>query len=225
MEFIPIELNEMPYEKAIKFDERAYTQYYLSLINYKNIVLFTFFLSNDYNSRILKIDLFCDMLIIHFAVNTLFFTDSTIHKIYEDKGSYNFIYQIPQILYSSFISIFLNQILKRLSLSESNILELKNTRINIECKTKNIKQKFKIKFIFFFVFSFIILFFLWLYLSCFCVVYKNTQLHLVKDTLISLGISFVTPFFISILPGIIRISSLKRKNKCLYKFSKIIQLL
>ena len=62
----------------------------------------------------------------------------------------------------------------------------------------------------------------------FCVIYKNTQMHLLKDTLMSIGLSLIIPFLIYLLPGFFRIPSLsKRKNKreCLYNFSKILQLL
>ena len=41
-----------------------------------------------------------------------------MHKVYEDNGSFNFVYQIPQIFYSSMISAIINIILKQLSLSE-----------------------------------------------------------------------------------------------------------
>ena len=49
-----------------------------------------------------------------------------MHKIYEDKGSFNFFYHIPQILYSTLISSVINMIIKNLSLSEKNVLEIKN---------------------------------------------------------------------------------------------------
>ena len=62
----------------------------------------------------------------------------------------------------------------------------------------------------------------------FGVIYKNTQYHLLKDTLISFGVSLLSPFCIYLLPGIFRIPSLSDKNgkrKCLYNFSKILQLI
>ena len=66
----------------------------------------------------------------------------------------------------------------------------------------------------------------WIYLSCFSAVYKNTQLHLIKDTLISFGTSLITPFAIYLLPGIFRIPSLKNKDrKILYGISQVVQLL
>ena len=219
------ELNLMSYEKAKKYDERIFCQYYLNLLYYKNIILFTFYLSNDYNSRLLKINIFLYTFVIHFGVNALFFTDSTMHQIYEDKGSFNFIYQLPQILYSSFISMILDKILEILALSENDILDLKSTNKNIEVESKNIKSKIKIKFILFFIFSLILLIFFWIYLSCFCIVYPNTQIYLLKDTLISLGTSLLTPFVINLFPGMFRIPALKAKDKeCLYNFSKIIQI-
>ena len=61
----------------------------------------------------------------------------------------------------------------------------------------------------------------------FGVIYKNTQIHLLKDTLISFGLSLIYPFFINLLPGLFRIPALsnsKRNRKCLYLFSKLLQL-
>ena len=49
----------------------------------------------------------------------------------------------------------------------------------------------------------------------FCTIYKNTQFHLLKDTLMSFGISMFTPFGFYLLPGIFRIvlyRILKRKE-------------
>ena len=75
---------------------------------------------------------------------------------------------------------------------------------------------------------YLFLIFFWYYLSCFCVVYKNTQLHLIKDTLISFCLSLIYPLFINLLPGIFRIiaiNSPKKEQKCLFFISKILQLI
>ena len=85
----------------------------------------------------------------------------------------------------------------------------------------------KIKFIIFFILSFIFLIFFWYYLSCFCAVYRNTQIYLIEDTLISVATSLLYPFANVSLPGLFRIPSLSDANQnkeCLYNFSKIIQL-
>ena len=137
------ELNDMPYELALRFDDRTYCQYYCSLIKVKNVFIFSFFYNGDYNSKIVKIDLFFVSFVIFFTVNALFFTDKTMHKIYEDKGEFRILYQIPQIIFSSLISILLNTLLKLLSLSDSIILKLKNIKEEGTIKKEEINQKEK----------------------------------------------------------------------------------
>ena len=59
----------------------------------------------------------------------------------------------------------------------------------------------------------------------FGVIYRNTQ-FLLKDNLMIFGLSLILPFFIHLLPGILRITSLsnvKKKRVCLYNFSKFMQ--
>ena len=220
------EFNNLSYKEALIFDKRTYLQYYFSLLKTKHPLIFTFYTNSDYNSRMIKIILFLFSFSLYFTVNALFFNDSTMHKIYEDLGEYNFIYQLSNILYSTIISTFITMIIKFLSLTERDILEIKNIK-NKKFKTKEkIFNCLIVKFIIFFILCFLFLFFFWLYLSCFCAVYKNTQIHLIKDTLISFVLSLLYPFIINLFPGIFRISSLKTKGKeCLYKISKIIQLI
>ena len=226
------------YELAIKNDNRSYSQYYFSLILTKHILISTFCNDNDYNIKIIKIDLFIFNFVLYFTINALFFNDNTMHKIYEDKGSFNFIYQLPQILYSSIISGLIGFILKKLALSQDDILEYKS--IKRQKKSKNIKieelmekekdlyKKLKIKFGLYFIISNIILLFFWYYLAMFCAIYQNTQIHLIKDTLISYGLGFIYPFGIYLIPGMFRIPSLadkKNKRECLYNISKLLQII
>ena len=86
----------------------------------------------------------------------------------------------------------------------------------------------KIKFILFYIIVFIFLLLFWYYLSCFCAVYKNTQIYLIKDSLISFLLSLLYPFGLCLLPRLFRIPSLKSQSQnkeLLYKISKIVQLI
>jgi hypothetical protein len=151
-----------------------------------------------------------------------------MHKIYEIKGKYSFINQIPIIFYSSLISSFINIVVKYLSLSENDILEIKYEINNTIKKSKTVLKCLKAKFILFFILTFILLILFWYYISCFCAIYRNTQIHLIKDTLTSYSLSLIYPFIIYIFPGIFRIPSLRARNKdkeCIYKISKYIQLI
>ena len=83
----------------------------------------------------------------------------------------------------------------------------------------------KIKFILFYIINFVFLFLFCYYVTCFCGIYRNTQTHLLKDSLFSFITSLITPFGIYLIPGIFRRFGLKRKNKILYGFSKILQMI
>ena len=222
------ELNTLNYEKALKYDKRTYIQYYWSLLRTKHILLCVIFPSDDYNSITIKFCLFLFLFSLSFTVNCLFFNDSTIHKIYKDQGTFNFIYQLPQILYSTIISTIICFLIKKISLTEKDILAIKNEKIddNFLIKVNKTIKCLKIKFYLFFIIFFLFLFLFWYYLSCFCSVYRNSQFHLIKDTIFSFGLSLIYPFGINLLPGIFRIPSLRNNNhKYIYYISKLIQLI
>ena len=153
-----------------------------------------------------------------------------MNKINEDNGAYDIIYQIPQILYSTVISAIINMILKRLSLSEQQILSIKLEKdyLIAQKKSKTIKLCLKSKLALFFILSFILMLFFWYFISCFCAVYKNTQIILIKDSLVSFILSMVYPFGLNLLPGMFRLPALRSKDKdkkCLYKISGLVALI
>jgi hypothetical protein len=224
------ELNDLPYKEAKIRDNRTYCLYYLSLIKTGHEIMFTFVLNSDYNSKIIKIDLFLINFTLYLTVNVLFFNDNTLHQIHEDGGSFNIEYQLPQIIYSTMISAVFKFFLNLLALSQGLILKFKsdkNTK-GLNDRETSLKQNIKIKFAFYFFFSTIFLLFFWYYVSMFCAIYVNTQIHLIKDTLISYSLSLITPFFTYLLPGVFRIPALsdpKKNRLCLYNVSKALQIL
>ena len=230
MELNDEELNQLSYQLALKSDNRTFCEYYCSLIRTKHNLIFSFCYNHDYNSRIIKIDLFFINFVLELAINALFFDDKNMHKIYEDKGKFDFLFQLPQIIYSLIISYVLDTLLKLLALSEDYILNLKadKTYKDLNKRYAKLNRKIKIIILLFYITSSIFLLFFWYYISIFCSVYRNTQIHLIKDTLISFIFSLFTPFVIYLLPGFFRIPALSIKNnnrECLYNISKIIQMI
>ena len=220
----------MDYENAIINDKRDYLQYYWSLLKKKHLIILTFVSNDDYNVFILKFSLFILSLALFFFINTLFFKDETLHNIFSQQGKYNLIYQIPQVLYSTLISFFMSLILKRLSLSQYDLIQIKKELDLPRARKLAAKTKkcLSIKMYSFFSVGLILFIFFWYYLSTFAAVYKNTQFHLIKDTLLSFGISMIYPFIINFLPGIFRFPALKSKKKdkeCLYKTGQFVAII
>jgi hypothetical protein len=229
MDFNDSEINQLKYDEALDIDERTYFQYYLSLVRTKNLFIFSFITKNDYNSRIIKMTLFFFKFTADFTVNGLFFNDSTMHKIYVDGGTFDFSYHIPQIIYSIIISSVLITIVRLTALTEDNVIKIKNaSSSDIKKIYEKEAKSIKYKFIFFYIIIFILLLFLWYYVGCFCAVYKNTQIQLLKDTLISFATSLLYPFILYLIPGLFRIPALgnpQKNRKCLYNFSKVFTIL
>ena len=222
------ELNNLSYQDALLVDRRKMLQYYFSLIRTKHPLFFSFVPINDYNSLIIKIDLFILNFAICSAINALFFTQSTIHKIYKDKGKYDFGFFISKIIASFFISHFIILAIKYFILTERNIVNIKKKPNYDEAydEADNTKRCLIIKCIIFYAVGLAFLILFWYYLSSFCAVYQNTQIFLIINTFISLGISFLYPFIFNFIPAFLRKVSLSKSNyECIYKTSKIIQIL
>ena len=218
-----LELNSMSFKEALVNDKRTFFDFYFSLLKLEHSLLYLFY-TEDNNCQIIKLSIFFFNFASDIAINALFYNDSTMHKIYTDHGSYNIIYKLPQVMYSMIISGVLNGIIKVLGLSQKIILNFKREKnlINdINKKAIFVYRILKINFAFFYLIIFVLLVMFWYYVACFCGIYRNTQMHLIKDSLCSFSTSLLTPFAINILPGFLRIFALKKKYKCLYILSNI----
>ena len=219
------ELNSLQYKEAIKIDQRTYIQYYLSLIRTKHLIIFSFFNNKDYNSKIIKVYIFALNIAATYTINAMFYSETIMHRIYMESGKFNFVQQLPEMIYSSLLAAILNVLINTFGLCQSNILKIKQCNIeNLEEKREKETKNIKYKIILFFIITYILLFFYWIFLGSFCSVYKNTQIHLLKGVLSSFAISNIIPFFIQLLPVVTRIPALKKENNCLYNFSKILQI-
>ena len=177
---------------------------------------------------ITKVGIFLISFGVVYAINGVFFNESTIHQIYKDKGVYNFGYFLPYTMASFLIAHIIVIILKYVFLSERNIIEIKNqeTRSKAGDIVDDVKRCLIIKYIVFYVAGILFLIFLWYYLSSICAVYQNSQVFLIINAFISSFFSLLYPFFINLIPSAIRIFSLNNNNReIFYKISKIIQII
>ena len=147
----------------MKRDKRTFLEYYISLLKTSHSFINSFLFNNDYNSKIIKIDLFFINFTLFYVINTLFFNDDTMHKIYESKGSFDLENQIPITIYSSLISIPLETLLQCLALSNDAIINFKQHKniLNMNKTSNSLIFKLKIKFVFYFIVSFLLLILFW----------------------------------------------------------------
>ena len=159
------------------------------------------------------------------ALNVFFFSDETMHKMFLDYGKYNFIQQIPQIVYSTIVSQLIEVLLCFLSLTDKHYYQIKSLNVKSQQKIAEIIKCIQLKIIFFYIFTGIMFFFYWYIITCFCAVYENTQTAFLKDSFMSFGLGLLYPFPLYLLPSALRLMSIrcfKGKISFIYKLSSLI---
>ena len=222
------QLNNLEYLEAIDLDQRNFIQTYWSILKREHIIIFTFFIRNDYNLVHIKFSRFFFLLCTDMAMNVIFFTDDSMHKVYKNYGKYDFLEQIPQIIYSTAVSQALELILCYLSLTDKHLYEIKEIK-NIQRKMDvvfKILRCVKFKLAGFYIFTFIFFVFYWYLVASFCAVYQNTQIIFIKDSISSFLIGLLYPFILYLFPALLRYIALKDRNKkrlnVIYKISDVI---
>ena len=207
------ELNNSKYEKALELDKRTLSQVYWSRLKSKHLIIYTFFSCNDYNLLYIKISRFIFLICTSMALNVFFFFDISMHKIYLDYGNYNFIKQLPQMLYSTLVSLIIEILIGILSFTDINIYQIKHMKqVNVD-KIDLIFKRVRIKLILYFIITFLLFLFYWYFISAFCAVYNNTQIIYVKNFVSSFSIGLLYPFIIQFAFALIRIFTLRKNTK------------
>ena len=219
------ELNNLDYENALKLDKRKFLEIYWSILKREHLILFTFFSCNDHNIIYVKFSRFIFLVCTDMALNVFFFSDETMHKIFLDYGKYNFVQQIPQIIYSTIVSQLIEFFLCYLSLTDKYYYQVKNLKIKLQNRISELVKSIQMKIIFFYLFTGIMFFFYWYIITCFCEVYANTQTAFIKDSVSSFGLGLLYPLALYLIPSALRKLSLKfcaGKLSFIYKLSDII---
>ena len=210
------ELNELDYEDALKLDNRNFLNIYWYLLKREHIILFTFFNWNDFNLFSIKLSKLFLSICSDMAFNVFFFSDESMHNMYESGGEYDFVGQFAQMVYSTIISQIIQIFVNYLTMTDIHYYQLKELKrennINGK-KALSVIKCIKIKLIIYIISTFLMFLFFWYAIAAFCAVYVNTQGIFVADSYLSFLMGLLYPFAIYLAPTALRILSLKAKGK------------
>ena len=163
---------------------------------------------------------------INFFLNAFFYTDEYISDTYYNNGILNFFSSLPKSIYSFLVTIIISALLKMLSNSKTQLIEIiegkdKNPNYlkDVEDELKRLNKKLYIYFFIVFLLGIIFTY----YSSAFCAVYKNSQTFWLIGCFESLAMDLFMPFIICFILSGIRYLSIKKKLKFLYKINSIIE--
>ena len=223
------ELNELPFDKALKKDKRNFCVYYCNILAVSHIILNLFFRQSDYNLFVVKLGLLFMTFPINLTFNSFFFTNEKIKinyvKSVEDIST--FWSNISNTVYSSILSSTFLIILKFISLTHNSIRALRKIK-NVELAKKKsvcLLRCIKLRIFIYYILSFAFLIIFGFYVLCFCAIFENTQLILVRSTFTSWLISLLYPFIICFITSLFRSLSFTCESKCLYIVKQLLQML
>ena len=219
------EYNSLDYLIAVDLDKRRFFRVYWSLIKREHLFIFTFFSWNDYNLFSIKLSKFFFLICTDMALNMFFFSDESMHNVYQSGGKYNFFEQLFQMVISTLVSQLLQIFLNYLTMTDIDYYRIKSINAcNIKKETIfAIIRCIKYKIIIFYIFTFMLFLFYWYVIAAFCAVYENTQTIFITNSLLSFSMGIVYPFILYFIPAGFRIISLNSKNlKFIYCLSNII---
>ena len=223
------ELNELPLKKAIKYDKRLFCEYFGNILLFSHIILNVFFRHNDYNLFVVKLGLLFMTFPINITMNLFFFTNKNIQVNYvrslDDISM--FWSNIANTVYSSILANALLIILKFICLTHNSVRTLRKMRDVQQAKEKSvcILRCIKIRIVIYYLLSFAFLVIFGFYVLCFCAVFENTQIELIKATFTSWLMSLIYPFIICFFTSLIRRFAFEWESSCLYKVKQIMQFL
>ena len=221
----PEQMNDMNFKYAMKKDHRNFIKIYWGYLQTSQIILNLFTLEVFIELRIIKIMFYLFTISLELILNALFFTDEYVDKTYVSGGVLDMISSLPKSVYSVLVSFIISLFLSHLSSSKDSIRDLiikKQREKNYPLLSLQITNKLKTKLIIYFVINFILMIFFWYYCSVFCAVYINNAKNWLYGCLTSIGLTFITPFFMSLIPTLVRYFSLRLKNHCLFNFNRVI---
>ena len=214
------DLNELPFNQAIRMDKRSILIMFKSVI-FQKIEFINLFYGKQ-KIKILLIYQYILSLLIDFFFNTFLYSDEVVSNKYHNNGQLDFIISILLTLSSNIITSI---ICKFLNFDEAieerldNILLIKR-EFNYLYAVQIFIKLLTIRVSFLFIIETIFICFSFYYLAIFCIVYNNSQISLLINYIISLTESLITSIIISIIIVITRKIGIIYYNNIMYNVSK-----
>ena len=228
-------LDNYDFKNAIVSERRSFWRiYYICLLS-KERILNTFIYKSPFEIKPLKIAIFIFNFACDFALNGFFYSNQKISDKYHYNGNnliwFTLLNNIVITISSTIVSVLIIKLFNMLTHSNR---EIKNIYKRLNTKKENIKNanykesknifnklnkvctKLKIKIFCYIFLEILILLFFFYYITGFCIIYKETQINWLLDSLISYIFSTIFNILLSCFIAIIYLFSLKYKLKYLY---------
>ena len=215
------------YDEVIEEDNRTFCEYYKERIADNQMIISTFFVSEDIKPKSIKIAIFILTIDLYILLNGLFYSDSYISRVFNSTEKETFFSFIPRsidrFIYSTMAGNIIEYIIKFLIVEEITIHKLlfkkrdtkRSLKYDMSGLLKSILNKIKVLIIL----SYIIIIFSWYYISCFNNAYPNIKIEWIISSIFIIIFIQILPFIFCFFETCLRFLSIKIKSEKLFKLS------
>ena len=214
------QLEKLPYEKAVKYDNRNFGKTYTYSILHKQSLLSVIFIKTNYKLTCVKISTLFIVFTLNTGWNAFFFSQSLQKKRY--KGDNSIWIRIPKVILSCFSSIICCFLINLISSYEKDLNKIiKNKNLNEDMIKKFIK-KVKVKLIMFYSLICFFSLFFWYFCTAYCAVYPKYEKPWLYDSLQSMILAQISPFVFCFLYVSFRLIGIKCGLKVMFLIGKFL---
>ena len=224
-EYLKIDVDDMDYDDAIKYDTRTFCQYFYDKFKENQILMNTFFNPDNLKPLTIKVLLLLLNIDLYFVINGLFFSESYISELFhsdkEEKFFSFFPRSISRFFYTTVVGGIVSTIMGCIIVEEKKVKRVfireKENQQQIKDEIALIIKSIKKNYIIFIIICLFISIFSWYYVSCFNNVYPGVKIEWIKSSITIMIIMQILTFLAGFFVALIRLVSFKCKSEKLYK--------
>lgn len=215
-------VNNLPFEKAKKSDNRSFIEMFCYIFLTKQIFLRLFFPLSKFESKSFNLSLAFFLFSLLFEINILFYSSGFISDVFKNRTKILFNDILLKSFYSLIVEIFVFKIFLFFSNDsyylQTPLIEIKDKDILYQFIDSRLRKRKRKNTLFFTLFMVLSAYFLF-HLSIFSAAYPNTQKYLFIQSWSTLILSFIFYFVFSLFLAILRWLGLRLNCSLLYYFS------
>ena len=217
------ELNEIPYQQALRIDKREFCQICLTVFFNKVGILNLFFFRSPYTYLTLTINVYLFELLLDLTFNCLLYSDDVVSEKYHNDGNLSFVTTFALSIVSNIISSIIVSIISNLTdysvLLDAILIYVKNKDKFVENVMRLVKN-IKIRLAIFHSLQILMIIVMTYYLFIFCTVYHYSQKSIMINYIVGALTSLAFSAGLTIIISLLRILSFKYKSNKMFNTSR-----
>ena len=217
------EFNEIPYQQALRIDNRNFFEILFSVLINKIPILNLLFCRSPYSYFSLSLSIYLFELLLEVSMNCFLYSDDVVSEKYHNNGSLSWFTSFSLSIISNIISSIITSIISNLTdyseIFESIIKYVKIKRKYFENIIRFLKY-IKIRLTIFYIIEIIFIIVMTYYLFIFSTVYHHSQISIIINYIIGVFTSLAFSVGITLIISILRVISIKYHSSNLYNTSK-----